>query len=131
MDNLVVLWLQRLGVERGFEAYPRKGVYNRAEDLNRVEVRNRLRREILSSYARYYYFGFPCRGWAQANKFNGGMRRRSRPDGGESPLPREKHANFQASYVIEFCLLLHALNGWFTIESRLEVIFGIALSSWT
>ena len=32
-------------------------------------------------------------------------------------LPREKHANFQSQYVVELCLELMLVGGWFSIEN--------------
>ena len=82
-----------------------------------MEVRLKLEAEIKSGFLRFVHFGLPCGGWAQANRLNGGTRRRHCPDGGPQPLERELKSNRQAEYVIQLCILLHIHGGWFTIEN--------------
>ena len=104
-------------VEPPLEAYPSAKRYVPWNDLDRLEVRLRLRQEILSGLIKFLHFGLPCKGWGQANKLNGGTRRRHCPDGGEHPLERELQANAQARYVVELCWLIHHAGGWFSIEN--------------
>ena len=87
------------------------------EDLDTLEVREILRREILEGLLVYNHFGSPCRAWALANTLNGGTRRNGCPDGSNNPLPREQHANSQAKFVFEICLLLSQHGGWWTVEN--------------
>ena len=104
-------------VEPALEACPHKRTYIRSSDLGWADVRNRLKAEIRSGFLRYAHFGLPCKGWASANRLNGGTRRKHCPDGGPDLLPREATANFQGTCVVELCVLLHRHGGFFTIEN--------------
>jgi len=111
-------------VRRPLEAYPRKGLYVRSDDLDRLEVRNCLKREIRSGVYSYLHFGIPCTSWANANRLNRGTGRKHCPDGSADLLEREAHGYFQAQYVAELCLLCHEYNVLFTSESpRTSVLF--------
>ena len=106
-----------LWVEPPLEAYPSKRCYIRSSDLDQVDVRLRLGAEIRAGLIRFIHFGLPCKGWAQANRLNGGTRRADCPDGGSQPLPRELVANRQGAYVCELCQLIDSVGGGFFIEN--------------
>ena len=116
--SLSKAWARRgLWVEPPLEAYPAKKVYIRLSDLDQVDVRLRLEAEIRAGLVRFIHFGLPCKGWAQANRLNGGTRRAHCPDGGPQPLPRELVANMQGVYVCQLCRLIASVNGGFFIEN--------------
>ena len=104
-------------VEPGFEAHPRRKVYIPAADLDRKVVRDQLLAEIRSGFVRFCHFGLPCKGWASANRLNGGTRRKEHPDGIEPILPRERTANVQGAYVVDLCIALAKAGSWFVIEN--------------
>ena len=106
-----------LWVEPALEAYPEKGKYIAALDLDRAEVRFMLLQEIRSGFLRYVHFGLPCGAWGPANRLNKGTRSRASPDGGPNLLERERKANEQGAYVAMLCIELSRAKGWFSVEN--------------
>ena len=106
-------------VRKPRDAYPKKGVYIRDDDVTNPIALSRLVKEIDAGVYHYIHFGVSCATWGAAGRLNRGTRRVGLPAGDVTGqiLDREVKANHEADCVIVVCDACQRAGVYYSIEN--------------